>query len=319
MICIDSMVRRLHIGLAVIVAVVIAVVVGLFITVGSGAISVSGPTTLTISNTPAVVRVSGVQYIVLLHGSAPASNVAYVYIGRSPVYINPILNVTLILYNSTNVNAGMHSYADMQIKLNSLTNSSASITITPLQSYLNEQPSSGRIHVISQQVVPSSNTTTSVARQTTAATTTVQATTPEERIVNYLKNNEWYGLMQNYTTAYANTANCTQTIYNNDYAKQYSRLPSGPATYANVTAQAPYRMSFSVTSVGSGNYNATWSTLSNSSLSSGPVLILKVNLTTGNILNTTIEGIFKDLSYTSLQGSMTQAQAFGNACGILVA
>ncbi len=316
------MVRRIHIGLGIVVAIIVVVVVLILFAFGSGALSISGPTTLTLTQAPTVIRVGGTQYVVSLHSGQAASNLAYIYIGKSPVFINPTLNVTLILHNSTRVSGSLSRQADMQIRLNSLTNATALVTITPLTAYLNESPDYSRIHVIGQVTGPMANysTTIIIYNVSLQSTTTVsQALTPQQRITAYLKNNEWYGLMQNYTIAYANTRNCTQSVYTNDYASHYNRIPTGPATYANATAIAPYAITYNVTSVGKGNYAAVWSTVSSTSYTTGSALTLVVNLTTGSILNTTMGGVFKDLSFSSLQNSLVMASAFGNACGILVA
>lgn len=311
------MVRRLHAGLIVIAAIVI--VVGLLVLAfTSGAISLSGPTTLTLSNVPTVVKVNGNQYVISLRSSMPASNIAYIYIGRSPVFINPTLNVTLVLYNTTKVNAGMHSYANMNIRLNSLTNTSAAVTITPLQAYLNESPDYSRIHVIGYVTSNASGVSTSILQVSSSTTTIAQALTPQQKITNYLKNNEWYGLMQNYTRIYANTRNCTPTLYNSSYGYQYGKLPQGPFTYANVSYVSPYAVTFNVTYSGKGNYLAVWTMDAKSAYSQGRALSIGVNLSTGSILNTTLTGAFKGLSYSTLQSSLVQAGAVGNACGILV-
>ena len=315
------MVRRIHIGLGIVGAAIIVAVALIVLAFGSGAISVSGPTTLTLTQTPTVVEVGGNQYVVSLHSSQEASNLAYVYIGKSPVFINPTLNVTLILYNSTKVSGSLGKQADMQIRLNSLTNTTASVTITPLKGYLNESPDYSRIHVIGQVTGPATNITISVIVYNVSlrSTTTVsQVLTPQQRIVNYLKNNQWYGLMQNYTSVYADTRNCTPELYNSSYAYQYAKRPQGPFTYQNVTYISPYGVTFNVSSVGRGNYAAAWSMEAHSSYSAGQALTLMVNLTTGAILNTTLSGAFRGLSFDILQGSLTQAGAVGNACGILV-
>lgn len=315
------MVRRKHIHISIgMMVAIIVVVTALSIT--GGALAISGPTQLTLTHNPSVVKVGNYQYTLYLHGDQPKSGIAYIYIGRSPVFINPILNVTVILYNYTKVNAGTQ-YANMEIRLDSVSNSSAQITITPLQAYLAAAPDSSRIVVISAPalnlIAPNTTTISQGPAPTTATTTIAQSQNPQQKVLSYLMESEYYGLMLNYSHYYSNTVNCTGTLYNNSYFSYYHAHPSGPATYQNVTLVTPYALNLSISSSMGGNYNATYSTKSYSSISTGVALNIVINFTTGKILNTTYKGAFKDQDYSTLSQGLLGAEQIGNACSILIA
>lgn len=314
--------RRLYMGIGIIVIVAIALAVVL-LAFGTGAVGVSGPTTLSITSTPAVIKIGGTQYVLSLHSSSPASGAAYLYIGRSPVFINPTLGVMLVLGNYTRISGNGSTYANMEIKLNSVTNSIASITITPLQAYLAEPPDYSRISVIGHVAgsnQSASTTAVTVASTTTVATTTInQTATTYQRVLGYLKINEWYGLMANETTQFANSRNCTPTLYNSSYRKANNAAPVVPLDYWNVSVITPYAVTLNITNIGKGNYAATYSTKSATPYTTGPVLILVINASNGDVLNVNQTGAFKGLTYSQIQGISLQAASIGNACGTDVA
>lgn len=313
------MVRRLHLGLAVIIVVIVAAAAVLLV-FGTGAVSVNGPTTLSISNTPTVVRIGGTQYVLTLHGQAPASSAAYIYIGRSPVFINPTLNVTLLLDNYTKINGNGTTYANMEIKLDSVSNSVVSITITPLQAYLAEPPDYGRIKVIGQVTSQGSSTTVSIATTSLSTTTTInQSAAAQQKFVAYLKLNQWYGLMANFTKQYQNTVNCTPLLYNNSFRKYYAMAPVVPRDYWNVSAITPYNIELNISNAGKGNWAATYTAMSHTAYTTGKVLVITVNLSTGDVLSINQTGAFQGLTFTQLQGVLLQAASIGNACGVDVA
>lgn len=315
------MVRRIHIGLGIIVAIIAVVLALILLAFGTGAIGVSAPTTLSITKTPTVIEIGGTQYVLSLHGQVPASSIAYIYIGRSPVFINPTLNVTLILDNYTKISGNGSTYANMEIKLDSLSNTVASITITPLQAYLAEPPDYGRIRTIGQVTgsYQNASTTVTIASTTVASTTTInQTAAAQQRVLGYLKINEWYGLMANFTKQYQNSANCTPLLYNNTFRNTNRFAPVPPNDYWNVSVTTPYNMVLNVTNVGSGNWAAIYTTLSKSSLTSGQVLKITINSSTGTVLGINVTGAFKGQSFSSLQSASLQAASIGNACGIEV-
>ncbi len=312
------MVRKKHIGMGAIAVIIIIVAAVVLVGVFTGAVGVSGPTKLTLTSNPTVVKLQGSQYVLLLSKADPASDTAYILIGKSPIFVSPTLNVTVMLNNFTKINAGT-DYANMELYLDAVTNSSASVTLTPIQTYLNEQPDSGRITVVSTTGHPAISITISVASTTVASTTTVNETlTAEQRIKEFLTKTEYYPLMANYSADFANTANCTGDLYNTSYRLNYKTSPSGPTTYQNVTLVTPHSMIYNITNAGNNEWSVTYSTLSDTSFTTGPALTLIFNLTSGLIVNKTYSGAWKGQSYASLKTGLGDAASVGNACGILV-
>jgi hypothetical protein len=315
------MVQKKHIHMSLGIIVVIVVIVAL-LSLAGGALIINNPTQLTITSNPSVVKIGNYQYTLYLHGVQQKAGIAYIYIGRSPVFINPILNVTVLLYNYTKVNAGTQ-YANMEIRLDSVSNTSAIITITPLQGYLAAAPDSGRIVTISAPslnlVSPNTTTIAQGIAPTTVTTTIPQAQNPEQKILSYLMESEYYGLMENYSHYYANTVNCTGALYNNSYFGYYHSRPAGPTSYQNATLITPYSLNLSINSGAGGNYNATYSTKSYSSVSTGLAMDVVINFTSGKILNVTYKGAFKDQNYSTLSEGLFGASQIGNACSILIA
>jgi len=312
------MARKKYTGIAVIAVIIIVVAVVASLTILSGAVGISGPTKLTLTSTPTVVKLQGGQYVLLLSKTNPSADTAYILIGKSPIFVSQTLNVTLLLDNFTKVNAGT-TYANMEVYLDAITSNSVSVTLTPLQTYLDEQPDSGRIAVVSASAYSTTSVTVSVQSTTISTSTTINSTqSAEQRIVGLLKNNPYYPLMANYTADYANTASCTGDLYNSSYILHYTKSPYGPFTYQNITAVTPYLLARNITNVGNGDWAVVYSTVSQTSRSTGPALTITMNLTSGLPVNTIFSGAWEGQSYDSLMTGLSDAAIVGNACGILV-
>ncbi len=312
------MARKKYTGVAVIAVIIIVVAVVASLAILSGAVGISGPTKLTLTSTPTVVKLQGGQYVLLLSKTNPSSDTAYILIGKSPIFVSQTLNVTLLLDNFTKVNAGT-TYANMEVYLDAVTSNSVSVTLTPLQTYLDEQPDSGRIVVVSASAYSTTSVTISVQSTTISTSTTINSTqSAEQRIIGLLKNNLYYPLMANYTTDYANTASCTGDLYNSSYILHYTKSPYGPFTYQNITAVTPYLLARNITNVGNGDWAVVYSTVSQTSRSTGPALTITMNLTSGLPVNTIFSGAWQGQSYDSLMTGLSDAAIVGNACGILV-
>ncbi len=297
------------------IAVVVIVIAAAVLLVSGGSTNISGPTTMTLKSTPVVIKSGGSEYVLSLHGSSGANGTAYVYIVKSPVLQNTAENVTLLLGNYTRVNLGT-SYANIEIKLDSVNGTAAKITLDPLQAYLDVTPDFSRIHAVAQA---SSNFTTTVIQVTTTSSTSTiynQTKAAYTRIQSYLEESDWYGLMANYTTYYENSKNCSPALYNGTYIRMQLTAPVPPFDYWNATVFTPYDLTYNISNVGNGSYAVTYSTVSASAETTGPALVLIMNLTTGEITNTTLSGPFKDLSFSSLQSLASEVVAAGNSCGI---
>ena len=83
---------RLILALAVIVLILVAGFAYYFM---GGPISVSGPTTIALNGRGTDFAIGGRSYVASLAGFNANTNTVYVYISSVPVFLGPLLNVTL--------------------------------------------------------------------------------------------------------------------------------------------------------------------------------------------------------------------------------
>lgn len=312
------MVRRKHISIAVVVVIALAIAAIASLAIFGGATGINGPTKLTLTSNPTVVQMGGMQYVMVLSNSNPPASSAYVYVARSPIFVSRTLNVTVVEGTPTKVNAGT-VYANMELDLNSISNNSVDVTVTPIQAYLAEQPDSGKISVVANVGHPSTSVPISGSTSVPTSTTTInQSVSNSQRTLELLKRTEYYPLMANYSDDFANSANCTGNMYNTSYRLTYRIAPQGPFTYQNITLVTPYAITLNISGAGNGNWQAVYSTVAHTSFSTGPALTIEFNLTTGLIANTIFSGAWKGQSYSSLVTGLNDAAGVGNSCGILV-
>ena len=320
--------KRHNVATAVAIAILLVLVIAVALSIGGGPTVLNGPTRINLTSSPLVVKSGNGEYVLTLVRLNPAAGLANIYVEQVPVFTNPVFNVTLVLDNSTRVNVGS-TYANMQIQLDSMSNGSAALTITPLEAYLNETPDYGRIKVLNASLYspssnsPGSKTTTEIVTVPTSATTTFGTTTTinqtsynEAKILDYFKNDIYYPLMVNYTSLYANTRNCTEQLYNSSYLYYYKHAPAGQGTYDNVSVIVPYSMYYSVSYAGGGNYSVTYFTQSHNPVTTGSALVSYINLTKGTILSTSLSGVFYGSNFTTMQSGLRSAATIGNACEI---
>ncbi len=316
--------------LIALIAVIVVIIAAVALLSLGGARTISGPTTLVITKSPTVLKMNGIQYVFALSSTSKGSGQAYLFVEQPPIFINPILNVTLVLSNATKVNSGS-VYANMQILLNSISNNSVNITVTPLNLYLQESPDYSRIRTMNStiNIQVSSNSTaqysTTTISQTTSTSISTSTTTINQtqqnyaKIMIYLKNDVYYPIMLNYTTVYANTRNCTESLYNSSYVSQFGYAPAGTATYVNVSAVVPYYMSEYINYSGGGNYAVRYKTLSYTSFTNGTALTVYINISKGTIYNSTLSGVFTDTNASAMLSGLQFAARISNACGIYIA
>ncbi len=308
--------------LVVLVLVIVAGAAAAYFIFSNGTVGIGSAKTLAIGSIPTVIRIGSYQYTIAFHGQNSGGSTAYLYVGRSPVLMNPTLNVTVPLNSTTNINWGTSGYAVMQIKLDSINGQHAYVTVTPLQSSLSIPVDYNRIKVIGAAAGSyqgSAGSTTNSTPKTTSTTTTINQTlSAQQRAMQVLQSNEWYPVMVNETTLYANTTKCTPSVYNSSYIGVNSHAPQPPLDYWNVSTIAPYAITLNLTNAGKGNYAATYSTLSQSSYTTGRALQLIINISTSSVVNVTESGIFQGLGFSDIQSIVQRAQSVGNACGIEV-
>lgn len=325
---------KLLIVLAVIIIAVVAYAV-FFLSVSQTV--VSAPATANLTSAGTIFSINGQQYLISLASISVSQGKAYIHISKLPIFVNPILNVTLSIGNITKINAGT-TYADMGVQLQSLSANSATVQVSPLYTSLKISPDSQDISYIqgtlynsgqspSQQItttIASSGSSSTTAKTTTtaASTTTVVATNNTQLDINTaLKNNALYGLMLNFSVLYANTSECTSQLYNSTYIYAHGHAPPGPSSYENVSPFVPYNLTISTSNLGSGNFNIAFKTLTQNPVYDDSVAVnLQVNASTKTVTNESFPstGIFDGLNFTKLRANYVSAIAAGGACGVEV-
>ena len=312
-------ISRMAIGAVVVIAIVAII---LYYSFSGGAATISTSTTVTLTGSPSYFSIgSGIYSLSVAH---TGSGVAYVLVNKLPIFINPLLNVTLYEDNITKVNAGS-GFADIGLTLESVNGASITVKISPLDPSLQIAPDSGRISIVNDllfvnngnSAATSSVTTTAIT--TVATTTIVQTNTTNANIMAALNKNRSYALIQNYSTLYTNTASCTQNAYNTAYILHYGYAPVGMFTYPNVSIYTPYSLYKNTANLGKGNYSVTYSTKTVDSLyNNTPAVVIKVNVSTSSVSNVIFENIFQGQDYTSLYIGYSKAVSIGGPCGIVV-
>lgn len=332
------------------IVVIIIIAIGFYYYFSGGPISISGPTSVTVNSNGAVFSIAGKSYVATLAGYNNDTKTAYLYVSEVPVFLGPVLNVTLHQNNTVKINYNT-AYAVMQMTLISGSRNSEEVQIAPLAASLAVQPD---YQYIGHPTVPVSNlkitvtttapTTTTVASgsgssstttvaagttsssTTTAATTTIQAANGTQIAINTaLKSDENYALMLNFTALYNATSGCTANQYSNSYFELHASLPTGPLDYYNMSYETPYGMVQKTVSKGGGNYNVEFlpqvdDPQFNSTVALTIALTVKPSgTTTIAVVNSdTYGGIFAGATYSDLASEYTATKSVGNACAALV-
>lgn len=323
----------LWLGLAFVIIVVIA-----YLAIGAVAnalsiVGINGPTTIMLTNSTTVFLLNNNEYAMRIVSAAP-SQYAYVAITKLPVFLNPTLNVYLVLNNATDINTE-GSVSNLQLTPSKIEKGQVALALTPIPQGLGVPPSYSRISVGQSALAPIGSTGGAVTVTTTATTTVSSGSTTSTTVTStttvssssgglaaaqaVLKLSAYYPLMLNYTTLYQNSANCNSQTYNSSYVAKFGKAPSGVDTYANLSAIVPYEMNLTITNSSSTAYVATYKTLSHTSAFTGPAAVITIDTSSRSITSTTLEGAYLGLNYSILESGYLTANHAGNACGIYIA
>ncbi|MGI0100870.1 MAG: hypothetical protein ACREBH_04110 [Candidatus Micrarchaeaceae archaeon] len=319
--------------LAVLVLVVIVVVLYYVFFLYVNQTVVNTPATANITTSGTVFSVDSQQYLISLASVSMASDKAYIHISRLPIFVNPLLNVTLTLNNVTKINAGT-VYANMGIQLMSIGQNSITAKVSPLYTSLAIPADSqdivtiqGSLYNSQQQSIGSTSTinqgaSISSTTATTASTTTLKATNYTSLEINTtLKDNAMYALMLNFSELYSNTTMCTPSVYNSTYIYAHGTAPSGQNSYENISQFVPYNISHSLSNLGKGDFGEVFKTKTHSPVFDNvDVVTIDINASSETILNETISsmGVFSGLNYAKLRSNYVNALAAGGPCGVEV-
>ena len=305
-------------GMAILLVVAIALVASYALLSGGGATRINTSGTATLTGAFSYFSVRSDLYALSL--ASKGSGFAYVYVNKLPIFMNPLLNVTLYLNNITRVNTDS-GFANLGLTLESVGSNNVTVKITALDPGLQLTPDAGRINVVGAVLIKPpvvttvSSTTTS---STTATTTTInQTAVANAEVMAALRKSNLYGLILNYSALYANTQNCTKSLYNSAYVLHYGYAPAVPNDFPNISIHVPYALYSNTTNLGNGNYLVAYSTkVADPAFNDMQAVTFNVNALAESVGSTAIKGIFAGQSYITLQAGYSKAKSIGGACGI---
>lgn len=294
--------------------------------------AINSPTVVNVTQAGSLYHINNNQYYISLASISVNTGTAYIHITKLPIFVNPLLNVTLTLTNVTQINAGSN-FSNIAIQLQSLSPHSIAVKITPLFESLQIRPTYQYIKVLQSGLnnnQQGQQSTTTIASTTTirggsststtagTTTTTIAANNTRAAISTALKADSYYALMLNFSLLYKNTSQCTPLMYNTSYVRKYGHLPNGQNSYVNVSQFTPYNMSSATTNVGHGNYNVSFVALT-SALGTIPAMTIEVNVSAKRTVSDTFapSGLFGGMSYSQIKSNYATALS-GGACGIEV-
>jgi len=334
---------HIPVGLVGLAIVLILIIGGAYylITSGGSSVAISSAQNINVGTAGTVVSMGGAEYMIALSKAYPSSGLAFAYVNKLPMFVNPIFNVSISTTSPTKLStATKNGYANIQLEAVSITNNSMVLKVTPLDTSLAISPDYGKSTEIEPYFgngtvgeslisTPGTNTTTTTvppvisSGSTTVAstsTTTVAANNTNANILAGLHKSVYYPVLVNLSTLYANTQQCNPTDYNSAYIHEYSHAPVPPSDYANQSQLVPYTMYTNITNEGNGNYGVVYRTTSQL-LGDGPAVTISINGQTANVVNTTFSssGIFGGSATVSdLKGAYNRAVMIGGNCGIEV-
>jgi hypothetical protein len=307
-----------------------------------GPININGPTKLTVNGQGTVFSLGGKSYVATLASYDNNTQTAYVYMSAVPVFLGPLLNVTLHPNSTVKVNYG-GQYAIMQVTLISGSKGSAQIQIDPLPLSLQVSPDYQYIghpnitlpglQITVTTTVAATTTVSGGSGNTVTTSSTVGSTTTAQQ-VNYtqlaikaaVKDDENYALMLNFSTLYNATPSCTSLVYNNSYFTQFHAAPQVPLDYANVSLETPYALTQQIVSTGGNSYLVEFIP-SVSDPNFNGVAALSIGLTVASagtssalaiVETNTYGGIFQGLAYSDLSSLYQKSASINNACAAMV-
>ena len=313
--------------IAIAVIIVIAIAVWLVYSFSGTSANISAAHNLTVTSAGVPFMLEGSQYIISLAGSAHGT--VYIYLSKTPLFVNRMAKVALSVGNITKVNYG-YEYANIGLKLESYNSTSAIVQITPLFQSLAISPDSQLISYLnyngtseSSGSVPTQNqsspgnqiaTTTVSQTKTTVPTTTVPSTNTTLASIDYaLYNDSYYAMVINFTALYANTSQCTPSLYNSTYIRTYSSAPKGPSSYVNASSITPSALKQSISKSGS-NYVVEYTAVSTSDITNNsPAVSITIDASTRTTVSDTIDnpGIFAGETASELKGAIASAKGVG--------
>ncbi|MEM0094657.1 MAG: hypothetical protein QW046_01125 [Candidatus Micrarchaeaceae archaeon] len=265
----------------------------------------------------------GTYYLLVKNSTASGS---IIYITGMPVLSKPVIAAFIPAGGGANMSTDALQSSNIHIFLNSSNSSGVRISLSPISTGLAIKPSPYIVilpAILSEHVIYNGSvgviTTTTSTTTTIAPTTTVSAnaTIPTANIMKLVGTMNIGTLMNEYSTLYAKDKVCNESIYNATMLK-YGITPTGPFSFYNASMNTPYALETNITSLGKGNYEVTYSTLSRSSPSPTPALIIIMNYSSGLPKSVDFVGVYQGLNYTELNAAYQFQSSISNFCGAYI-
>lgn len=321
---------KIGFGTIVIAAVALVVAIGLVLGFSESAPTISTTSTVTILKNASydffIPSDSNVSSAYLVQSS---NSGATIYIGKSPLLLNSIAIINLSAGQGVSLSLSGSGSADLGVALVSSTPKSATITLTyiPKSFMVTQSPnikilSAGSFSASagSLSTTPTSPTTVqspaTTKQVTTPVTTTVQALNNTAQVMVYVNKTDIGQLAIGFNRVFQKEhVACTQSIYDNEFAKTFSSVPSGPTTFQNTSLVTPQGIISSAAAVSTGIYNVTYS----ESVASGNRLfaLVEYNFTGQSLVSSVFKGDFGSnynavfMNYTTLNTTSDPCAAYG--------
>ncbi|MDE1851405.1 MAG: hypothetical protein KGH69_01805 [Candidatus Micrarchaeota archaeon] len=304
----------------IVVALVVVIALAYFFIAGSGIQTVRTSSNFSLFSSNSVnFMLPGNDSVYSIYLAAASPGSATFYVGKEPILINKISVFTLIPGSAVNVSTEGLGTANIEVKLHSSSNNSATVEIVHIPKDFNARVSGSVTYLANSSQGSSATTvtttiaaTTTIGQGTTTAPTTTVSTsgTSSQALVD--ANLTTYGtLMNNYKVLYNNGKQCTQNTYNIDMANA-GKSYSPPNDYYNASQFTPTDVKSSAAKVSGSVYNVTY--ILNTPIGNSNVLTLKVDSASNTLISEKFGGFFSSETYSTLNQKYQAAVAIGDNC-----
>lgn len=133
--------------IALVIIVIAAIALYAYFVLQVNQTVINSPESVNITSAGSLYSINSNQYYISLAKVSLSSAKAYIHISKLPIFINPLLNVSLTLNNITKLNVGTN-YSNIGMQMDSMGPSSITVKISPLFPSLEIAPDSGSISTV---------------------------------------------------------------------------------------------------------------------------------------------------------------------------
>lgn len=320
--------------ISIVVILVIIIAIAYYFLGSSSVSTVTTSKTLSLSAGQAShFRLSNGTQVYAIYLDSAGDGTASMYVGKVPVLANKISHFTIADGDIVNVSTEGGATADVEVKLISTANNTASVEIIYIPAGISVRTSPGVVVSEGSSIGVAANTTVSGQTTTAQATTTSQTTASSTTTVGRTTTVGLSGnaqalvdanasqdgiLMGEFNTLYLNAASsCTASLYNTTYIEHFSAAPTGPNSYVNVSQETPTSLYGTSQPYKGAIYNVTY-TATIPAVGPLSALALQVNITSNTVTSSNFEGAFQGETYTDLNSKYQAQEGIGNACAAYI-